>query len=87
MTQLTLEEIALPTKTLCIGSIGLLTSHTMSTERQRVMELHPRISPYVLRAGLLPLTRLNDYWFKVDEPLINAFLERWRPETHSFHKP
>ncbi|MED6218791.1 hypothetical protein PIB30_029872 [Stylosanthes scabra] len=35
--------------------------------------------------GLLPLAPLNEHWFKVDMPLISAFVEQWRPETRLFH--
>ncbi|QHO11744.1 uncharacterized protein DS421_15g500830 [Arachis hypogaea] len=55
--------------------------------RQQKMILHDRIMPYLDSAGLLHVARLNDYWFKLDEPLISAFVERWRPETHTFHMP
>ncbi|RYQ88498.1 hypothetical protein Ahy_B09g095655 isoform G [Arachis hypogaea] len=51
------------------------------------MILHDRILPYLDRANLLHVARLNDYWFKLDEPLISAFVERWRPESHTFHMP
>ncbi|RYR14210.1 hypothetical protein Ahy_B04g070807 isoform B [Arachis hypogaea] len=37
-------------------------------------------------AGLAYLARLNNHWFRLDEPLINVFLERWQPETHTFHR-
>ncbi|XP_072073800.1 serine/threonine-protein phosphatase 7 long form homolog [Arachis hypogaea] len=29
--------------------------------------------------------RLDERWFRIDEPLVSAFVERWRPETHTFH--
>ncbi|RYR55326.1 hypothetical protein Ahy_A06g030566 isoform B [Arachis hypogaea] len=51
------------------------------------MILHDRIMPYLDSAGLLHVARVNDYWFKLDEPRISAFVERWRPETHTFHMP
>ncbi|QHO07220.1 uncharacterized protein DS421_14g461720 [Arachis hypogaea] len=63
--------------TLCVRSI----------RRQQKMILHDRIMPYLDSAGLLHVARLNDYWFKLDEPLISAFVERWHPETHTFHMP
>ncbi|RYR29067.1 hypothetical protein Ahy_B01g053359 isoform A [Arachis hypogaea] len=51
------------------------------------MPLHDKIIPYLERAGLYHLARLNTRWFWLDEPLVSAFIERWRPETHTFHMP
>ncbi|RYR31559.1 protein MAIN-LIKE 2-like [Arachis ipaensis] len=51
------------------------------------MPLHDRIIPYLERAGLYHLVRLNARWFWLDESLVSAFIERWRPETHTFHMP
>ncbi|RYR50941.1 hypothetical protein Ahy_A06g025985 isoform A [Arachis hypogaea] len=51
------------------------------------MPLHERIIPYLETAGLYHLARLNSQWFWVDEALLSAFIERWRPETHTFHMP
>ncbi|RYQ98689.1 hypothetical protein Ahy_B07g086454 isoform B [Arachis hypogaea] len=49
------------------------------------MPLRNRIIPYLERAGLYHLARLNAYWFWLDEPLVSAFIKRWQPETHTFH--
>ncbi|RYQ85764.1 hypothetical protein Ahy_B10g105363 [Arachis hypogaea] len=37
--------------------------------------------------GLYHLARLNETWFRLDEPLVTTFVEIWRPETHTFHIP
>ncbi|QHO52363.1 uncharacterized protein DS421_2g38710 [Arachis hypogaea] len=58
-----------------------------AVRRQQNMPLHDRIIPYLETAGLYHLARLNSQWFWVDESLLSAFIERWRPETHTFHMP
>ena len=39
-------------------------------------------------AGLLPLARVvNEGLPPMDGALLTAFVDRWRPETHTFHLP
>ena len=44
--------------------------------------------PYLRRARMLPLARVVCAGLPVmDAPLLIAFVDRWRPEKHSFHLP
>ena len=47
--------------------------------------LDPRIMQYIDAAGLTGLFKVLD--MEVDHALITALVERWRPETHTFHLP
>ncbi|MED6164597.1 hypothetical protein PIB30_091720 [Stylosanthes scabra] len=90
MAQPTPEEIAAADRNIMyrLDSIAHVSRNVnresircLSTvRRQQSIYLDPCAEPYLERAGLLPLARLCDAWFKVDEPLISAFVERWRPE-------
>ncbi|XP_030927740.1 serine/threonine-protein phosphatase 7 long form homolog [Quercus lobata] len=51
----------------------------------RVDGLDPRIVAYITDAGLDGLLRVPN--MDIDHALITALVERWRPETHSFHLP
>ncbi|KAL4294524.1 hypothetical protein AHAS_Ahas18G0236700 [Arachis hypogaea] len=58
-----------------------------SVRRQQNVSMHYRIILYLERAGLYHFARLNSRWFWLDEPMVNAFIDRWRSETHTFHMP
>jgi len=47
------------------------------------VELDPRITTYIVDAGLEGLLWVLN--IDLDHALITALVERWRPETHSFH--
>ncbi|TVU05292.1 hypothetical protein EJB05_48450, partial [Eragrostis curvula] len=47
-----------------------------------------RYAVYIGRAGLLPLARLvNAGLPRMDSAALTALVDRWRPETHTFHLP
>ena len=47
--------------------------------------LDPHIMQYIEATGLTGLFKVPD--MEVDHALITALVERWRPETHTFHLP
>ena len=47
--------------------------------------LDPRIMQYIDATGLTGLFKVPD--MEVDHALITTLVERWRPETHTFHLP
>ncbi|RYQ97216.1 hypothetical protein Ahy_B08g093237 [Arachis hypogaea] len=55
---------------------------------QRVIHTLPppdAIVPYLAEAGFGDTVPLRDFTF--DNSLISTLVERWRPETHTFHLP
>ena len=49
------------------------------------VQYHTRMAPYLKNLGLYNIARLKDCL--VDKALITALVERWRPETNTFHLP
>ncbi|CAM8905255.1 unnamed protein product [Rhodiola kirilowii] len=49
----------------------------------KVVKMDPRLTNYVANAGFLPWTQVCNV--NCDPRLITALVERWRPETHTFH--
>ena len=47
--------------------------------------LDPRIMQYIEATGLTGLFKVPD--MEVDHALITTLVERWHPETHTFHLP
>ena len=51
----------------------------------RMWKMDICICPYVIRAGFYGIYRLGH--IMIDFPLITCLVERWRPDTHTFHVP
>jgi hypothetical protein len=68
-----------------LQALGLLCPRN-----HRPLEWDERYAPYIARAGVgfLGLARdINAGLPDMDGPLMAAFVDRWRLETHSFHLP
>ncbi|RYR35516.1 hypothetical protein Ahy_A10g050667 [Arachis hypogaea] len=48
--------------------------------RQQHMSLDDRIIPYLQMAGLYHFAKLNETWFRLDEPLVGVFMGRVKPD-------
>ena len=57
----------------------------MSSYCHSMPEPHPIIVPVIQEAGFGGLAKLRH--LKVDHDLMTTLVERWRPETHTFHIP
>ena len=69
------------------GKIGLQARCTVDGEAvvYRIIPLHRRILPLLRASGFYGVARLG--FIQLDWHLITALIERWRPETHTFHVP
>ncbi|KAK3125502.1 hypothetical protein QOZ80_7BG0605810 [Eleusine coracana subsp. coracana] len=58
----------------------------LRTRVHHPMKLRKRYLPYLRQAGFLPLARLVAAG-AIDAPALTALVDRWWPETHTFHLP
>ncbi|XP_052203665.1 serine/threonine-protein phosphatase 7 long form homolog [Diospyros lotus] len=63
---------------------GPLTCQNSLLYAMRQWVPHPRIIPYLQKAGFFHVHRLG-VGFQMDWALVTALVERWRQETHTFH--
>ncbi|KAL4328052.1 uncharacterized protein DS421_13g405640 [Arachis hypogaea] len=65
---------------------GTLVDVYMIDSADPIMETRQqRLEPYLRRTRFYYASLIKR--FEYDNPLISAFVERWRPETHTFHLP
>ncbi|MED6208867.1 hypothetical protein PIB30_049146 [Stylosanthes scabra] len=66
-----------------VGAVDFQVSRMLELRRGSVVvSPPPSIVSYVEEAGFGGLLRMRD--FDIDSGLLSAFVERWRPETHTF---
>lgn len=57
----------------------------LKLRHHKPLKFHERYRPYLRDAGFLGLSQICQKMPQLDKALITALVERWRPETHSFH--
>ncbi|KAL9691260.1 hypothetical protein QQ045_011680 [Rhodiola kirilowii] len=63
--------------------IEFMSDKPLRVASHNVVNLNPRLVEYVANARFLPWTQVSNV--KIDPKLCTALVERWRPETHTFH--
>ena len=63
----------------------MLSCRRREAASQRTIPFDQRIAPYLEAAGFLGVSQVG--FMQLDWHLITALVERWRPETHTFHMP
>ena len=53
------------------------------TNRRHYEQIDERIIPYLRSSGFYEISQIG--MIELDCDLITALVERWRPETHTFH--
>lgn len=67
------------------GGGDSLRSRRRNPNSVRLPPLHPRMVPLLTDLRFDGVSRLTS--IQIDWSLITALIERWRPETHTFHLP
>ncbi|TYK03303.1 serine/threonine-protein phosphatase 7 long form-like protein isoform X1 [Cucumis melo var. makuwa] len=67
------------------SSTVILSCRRREAASQRTIPFDQRIAPYLEAAGFLGVSQVG--FMQLDWHLITALVERWRPETHTFHMP